>query len=171
MSLNLEFRPGVARIAQAAYRKGDLALSYAVEPSIAPRRHDIQAGLNAALGIRPPRWLAIADTLVLVFSGEHANLVSFDAYTNIALWKRIAKLDVPEIDGTGSLHLAAPPRETDRVDLRISPQYEYAETEAHLRIGLGRRGTHHYRVSSCLVVGTDAKGIATLDVTDLRLEE
>jgi hypothetical protein len=136
MNFDLEFRPGIAQGARATYRRGEFALSYAAEPSMAPERHDVQAG-----------------------------------HTNIALWKRATRLDAPEIIGTGSLHLAAPPRETDRVDLGIVPRYEYVESEAHLRISFGRLGAHHYRVSSCLVVGTDAKGIATLDITDLRVEE
>ncbi|HYV49489.1 MAG TPA: hypothetical protein VFA20_31740 [Myxococcaceae bacterium] len=153
-------------MARAAYRPSDFALRYALEEGRAP-----QGQLDAQLGVRPPKWLCIADTLVLVFDGLNADLVAFDAYTNRALWRPTRSLGVPEALGTGSLRLAAPPRDTDRVDLGVIPQYQYAESEAHLRISLGRPGAQHYRISTCLVVGIDAQGIATLDVSDLRLQE
>lgn len=171
MSLCLQLESGLARIARATYRGSELALRYAITPSPAiGAGHDVQASIDAGLGIRAPKWLAIADTLVLEFVGSDADFIALDAYTNSDLWKRSPALSIPEVVGTGRLRLATPPQGTDRIDLGVVPSYEYSESEMHLRITLGRPGIRHYRVSTCLVVGVDEEGIATLHLSDLHLE-
>lgn len=132
----------------------------------------LRASVDAALGIRSPKWLAIADTLVMVFSGRDASLGAFDAYTNIDLWARTTELTMPEVVGVGTVRLSEPPPDTDRIDMAVVPIFQYSERQARLRIGFGPRryGIRHYAVSDCLIVGIDDEGLATLDLSNLRVE-
>jgi len=144
-------------------------LQYAVEQRPAGREGlGIQASVDARLGIKPAKWLGIADTLVMVFSGLDADFVALDAYTNAELWAHTNELALPEVNGVGRLRLAGPPLDTDRIDIGVVPQFQYSEQQVRLRISLGRRGTRHYQVSSCLVVGVDDRGIATLDLSSVE---
>lgn len=173
MSLIVDFHPDVRLAAQAAYRRGELALEYALEPAAtAPESSGIQASVDAALGISLPKWLAIADTLVMVFSGRDAVLTAFDAYTNIDQWTRTTDLAMPEVVGVGTVRISEPPSDTDRIDMGVVPNFQYSEPQARLRIGLGRQphGIRYYAVSDCLIVGVDDEGLATLEVSNLRVE-
>lgn len=167
----IQFVPGVVRPAQAVYRRSDLALEYALQPGGPLPSPDIQASVDAAVGILPPKWLAIADALVMVFSGRDADFISLDAYTNIDLWTRKNRLVLPEVIGVGRVCLSDPPSDTDRIDTGIVPHFQYSEEQARLRIGFGfkRFGNRHYQVSECLIVGIDNHGLANLDVANLRI--
>jgi hypothetical protein len=49
--------------------------------------------------------LLIADTLVVVFSGEGKELIGLDAYANQEHWRRSASMKLPEISGVGRVCL------------------------------------------------------------------
>lgn len=166
MTLNLEFRPGPVRIGKTIYDKSEFALEYALEQ--APPAQSLQASIEAAVGIKQSTWLAIADTLSIVFSGPDAEFVSFDAYGNSEQWIPTVELILPAVTGLGAAYLAEPPRDSDRIDLGVVPKFFYSPRQHRLRIELGRTPTLHYQVSTCLFVGIDAEGLASLDVTDLR---
>ena len=173
MNLIVEFHPEVRLAARAVYRRSELALEYAREPTpAAPERSGIQANVDAALGITSPKWLAIADTLVMVFSGSDASLTAFDAYTNIDMWTRTTELATPEVVGGGTVRLSEPPSDTDRIDMGVVPSFQYSERQARLRIDFGRQrhGIRHYAVSDYLIVGIDDNGLATLELSNLRVE-
>lgn len=170
MKLDLKFHQGEVASAQVTYRGNELALRYVVTQQPGQPVAGIQASIDARSGVRPERWLGIADTLVLVFTGPDARFVGLDAYTNIHRWARTTRLEMPEVNGRGWICLAPPPRETDRMDLGIVPAFEYSEEQARLGIRFGRPAAQHYQVSTCLIVGVDDAGIATLDLSNLRVE-
>lgn len=166
----LEFRPDAVMPARAGYSRRDLALEYAVEQRPAKPERGIQAEIENALRIRPTEWLGISDTLVMVFSPPDADLVAIDAYTDMDLWSRVSELPLPHVIGAGRVCLANPPRDTDRIDLGVVPRFQYCESQARLRITLGPRPDRHYRVSTCLIIGTDDGSITSLDFSNLRVE-
>ena len=171
MTVSLEFFPGVMRAARAMYRRKEFALDYSVEQAPpAARNLDVKARVEATLGIRAPKWLGVADTLVTVFSGADADFVAFDSYTNIDLWTRTTELPWPNVIGVGKVCLAKPPRDTDQIDLGVVPRFHYSESQASLLITLGRVGTKHYQVSTCLVIGIDDEGLASLQVSNLTVD-
>lgn len=170
MTLPLEFRPSAMTPAQALYRKSEFALAYTLEqPPQEARSHPVQSRVDADLGISVPKWLVIADTLVMVFSGPGAEFVTFDAYTNIDHWRTRADIPDQDLIGVGSVGLGAPPRDTDRIDLAVVPQFYFSPSQSRLLITLGREGLKHYKVSTCLVLGLDDEGLASLQVNDLTL--
>ena len=94
-NIHLEFHPGPIGAARVTYSSCDLGLQY--EKENAARDCGTRAQVDAVFGIRPVQWLAIADTLVMVFSCPDAELVSFDAYANSSLWEHTNELAVPEV--------------------------------------------------------------------------
>lgn len=164
----LEFHPGAIGAARAAYRKSDLGLQYEKEGT--PQDYSTRARVDSTFGIEPVQWLGIADTLVMVFSGSDAELVSFDAYTNSGLWEHTTELAMPEVIGTGVVRLVGPPSDTDRIDMGVVPQFWYCERQSRLRIGFGRQVAQYYRVSECLIVGVDEGTLASLELSNLRVE-
>lgn len=170
MNITLEYRPDVVAAARASYAKAELVLEYALEQRPVKHGRDTQEKVESALRIRPNTWLGIADTLVMVFSAPDADLVAMDAYTNMNRWSRVVELPLPNVVGEGRVCLANPPRDTDRIDFGVVPRFQYCEAQARLRITLRGRADQHYRVSTCLIVGTDGAGIASLDFSNLRVE-
>lgn len=167
MNVGLRFRPGPLQPGIATYRASDMALGCVCEQ--VPVRRTVQSAIDTVLRIPDPKWILIADTLSLVFSGPDAHLVSVDAYTNMARWEVCATLPLPVAAGIGAACLAAPP-DSDRVDLGVVPRFRYASSEHRLLIDLGRVSTDYYQVCACLILGADDRGIASLIVTDLRLQ-
>lgn len=166
MRLVLEFHPGPIKTGHATYRRGEFALDYGVERN--PVVQTAQAKIDRSLGIREPTWLAIAGTLSITFSGSDAELVSFDAYSNLDKWVQSSDLTLPEAASAGTVRLAEPPPRSDRIDLGIVPTFRYSPSQQRLRIELGAVPSHYYRVSTCLVVGTGDDGLATLEVSGLE---
>jgi hypothetical protein len=134
-----------------------------------PIAQTAQAKIDRSQRIKEPTWLAIADTLSITFSGADAEWASFDAYSNLKKWVESSDLALPELARVGTLRLAEPPPDSDRIDLGIVPTFRYSPRQQRLRIELGAMPRHYYRVSTCLVVGTDDDGLATLEISDLEV--
>jgi len=167
MRLILVFHPGTIRPGHATYRRSEFALDCGVERI--PVAQTAQAKIDRSVGIREPTWLAIADTLSITFSGSDAELVSFDAYSNLANWVASSDLTLPEVAGVGTVRLAEPPPRSDRIDLGMVPTFRYSQRQQRLRIEFGAVPSHYYQVSTCLIVGADDDGLATLEVSDLKV--
>src|SRR3954463_8668505 len=168
MTLAVEFHSGPVASARAVYRKNEFALEYSVEPSLLRAGDDdLRSKVDKSLGIAVTKWFAVADTLVMVFSGPEGDLVAFDAYTNCDLWTPATELPRPNIIGVGRVCLASPPRDTDRIDLGVRPRFDFSPSQGTLLISYGRAGSKHYQVSSCLVVGMDDDGLASLQISNI----
>jgi hypothetical protein len=167
MNLILEYCAGALRRGTAVYNRSEFALRYAVDqPAIV---ESLQVRIDASAGIKPRIWFALADTLTMLFSGAAAELSALDAYSNIDLWIRQDELLVPEIDGVGTTRLGEMPVESDRIDLGVVPVFRYSENQSRLRIEFGGVASRHYQTSTCLIVGLEAGGLVSLDITDLTL--
>ena len=171
MALSLEFVPDLTSNARAVYRRSEFALEYAADegPSAQKDLH-LQSTIETALGMRIPKWFGIADTATLVFSGSDADLVAFDAYTNIDRWTHTAEVPLPEISGVGRMRLASPPRDTDRIDLGVVPRFNFSPSQGRLLITLGQVGIRHYQLSTCLIIGIADDGVANFRVSNLILQ-
>jgi len=167
MKLILEFHPGTIRPGHATYRRSEFALDCAVERI--PIAQTAQAKIDRSVGIREPTWLAIADTLSITFSGSDAELVSFDAYSNVGNWVQSSDLTLPEVAGVGAVRLAELSRRSDRMDLAIVPTFRYSPRQQRLRIEFGAVPSRYFQISTCLVVGADDGGLATLEVSQLEV--
>jgi hypothetical protein len=115
-------------------------------------------------------FYAIADTLTMVFDEAKRVLVGLDAYTNCANWK-LSKILLPNVQGEGRLVICEAPQD-DRVDLGVTPVYEFSRRDKRLRILLGDVSCNtHYIVSPGLVVGMHGNGtVGELIVLDVKEE-
>jgi len=168
MKLDLEFRPAILRVGRATYRVAEFALEYATQLADQGRR-GVQAEIAKAVGIREPKWLAIADTLVVSFSGQDAELISFDAYTNIAHWTEVNEVALPDVVGAAAACLRDPPDGTDRIDLGIVPGFRYSRVQRRLQIALRGTATEHYQLTTCLFAGVDSNGLTSLVIDGLEV--
>lgn len=168
MKLDLEFRPAILRVGRATYRAAEYALEYATQLPDHGRR-GVQAEIAKAVGIREPTWLAIADTLVISFSGQDAELISFDAYTNIDHWTEVNEVALPDVVGAAAACLRQPPEGTDRIDLGMVPGYQYSPVQRRLQIALCGRATEHYQLTTCLFAGVDANGLTSFVIDGLEV--
>jgi len=167
MRLTVVFHPAAIRSGHVTYRRSDFALDCQVERRPVP--YTVQAEIDSSVGIREPTWLAIADTLSITFSGSDAELVSFDAYSNLDNWIDSTDLAVQDVAGVGTVRLGELHLGSDRIDLGIVPTFRYSPRQRRLRIEFGAVPCRYYRVSPCLVVGTDDDGLATLEVSELEV--
>jgi hypothetical protein len=167
MRLMLIFHPGIVRHGYAKYRRNEFALDCGVERT--PVAQTTQTKIDTSVGIREPTWLAIADTLSIAFSGSAAELVSFDAYSNLDNWVESSDLHLPEVSSVGTIRLAQPPLRSDRIDLAIAPTFRYSPPQRRLQVEFGAVPSRYYQVSTCLIVGVDDDGLATLEVNELEV--
>jgi hypothetical protein len=167
MKLLLDFHEGIVRAGHATYRRSEFGLLCVIEREQPPPT--LQTAIETSLGMREPAWYATAGRLTLTFRGPRAELVSLDAYTNAVHWITADDLTPLEIAGTGTVCLAEPLRDADRISLDVDPRFRYAPSQRRLRIEIGGMPNRYYQIGSCLVVGVDDEGLATLDVTDLQM--
>jgi hypothetical protein len=115
--------------------------------------------------------LLIADTLVVVFSGEGKELIGLDAYANQEHWRRSASMKLPEISGVGRVCLVED-LAGGRRDMRVKPIYTYSNVQDILEIALSRvrNESQYYRVSNRLIVGICGAMLASLFLQGLRRE-
>ena len=171
MILRVAFQPAAPAHGRALYIPAEFALDYThsdgdESPDITP--------LDASLNIRAPRWLIMAGTLTLTFSGRDSVLRSLDAYTNWQQWEHVATMIAPGAATAGRLSLADSPSDDDRVNLGEAPHYTYAEDTRLLRITLSSRSESvptYYVISDRLLVGIDQDRLSCLYLTDLEIQQ
>lgn len=116
------------------------------------------------------RFYVMADTLTLVFDSQGGVFIGFDSYTNKEKWKPTDDLAPAAID-MGSL-VATVPKDDDRIDLGMTPFYEFSESTRCLRILIRKdENIKHYIVGPNLMSGINAEGeLSELIVSELQEE-
>jgi hypothetical protein len=120
--------------------------------------------------ISPRDFLMIADTLCLSFRADKPHeLYRLEAYTNLERW---APRHVVPPTGTAAQAVLQPMEfGSDRIDLGVSPTYEFDPRSEILRIQLERDPSgEDYQVSDCLFLRVEAGRLTSLLLKSLRIE-
>ena len=165
-----------SRCGQIVYCKKDLALRYRVlNLSADSRSSTLAESIDRSLGISNQSFFyLILDTLTLTFDKQSKKLLSFDAYTNIHIWRQVERGSFPPLDNTisrGSLLLKTLPKNDDRLSADITPIYEFSLQDNMLRVMLDETAvpSKYYEVLQNVFVGMYGTSLVELLLRQIQI--